>query len=210
MVNDSPSTSTAIHLSRPRPFRRLFRGIDGCPEEARSGPYLTAVSCNFFRSPPSPLPEVKGWESQTNGPCVSPPCVCMQRHGQASCQVLLLFPRRLKKKKTNPKLPSPPLPSFTSTPRFPLHPLFLSLEHKGKAELLNLNVPRLGRADDEDDRAEVRDEGADLRRSGCYFTGQDSVPSAAEATPAGTRSGILRFHSFGSLSVSYAFNGGIV
>lgn len=101
-------------------------------------------------------------------------------------------------------LPSPP------PPRSPLHPLFLSLEHKGKAELLNLNVPRLGRADDEDDRAEVRDEGADLRRSGCYFTGQDSVPSAAEATPAGTRSGILRFHSFGSLSVSYAFNGGIV
>lgn len=164
----------------------------------------------FSAPPPSPLPEVKGWESQTNGPCVSPPCVCMQRHGQASCQVLLLFPRRLKKKKTNPKLPSPPLPSFTSTPRSPLHPLFLSLEHKGKAELLNLNVPRLGRADDEDDRAEVRDEGADLRRSGCYFTGQDSVPSAAEATPAGTRSGILRFHSFGSLSVSYAFNGGIV
>lgn len=76
MVNDSPSTSTAIHLSRPRPFRRLFRGIDGCPEEARSGPYLTPVSCNFFRSPPLLPPRGKRMgESNKWALCFPPMCL---------------------------------------------------------------------------------------------------------------------------------------
>lgn len=62
-------------------------------------------------------------------------------------------------------LPSPPPPGS------PLHPFSLSLAHKRKAETLNLNVPRLGRADDEDDRAEVRDGGGGFEEEWLLFHG---------------------------------------
>lgn len=85
------------------------------------------------------------------------------------------LPPECKKAKDKPEQPPPPLPS--PPPQLPLPPLpcFSSsliralANTKGGREAesgvrVPVNVPRLGRGDDEDDRAEVKDEGEDLRR----------------------------------------------
>ena len=130
MVNDPPRRPPPSICLVPVHSPGCFAESMAVPRK-RGADRISRLSHAIFSAPP---PEVKGWESQTNRPCVSPSCVCMQRHGQASCQVLLLFPGRLQKKKTNPKLPSSPLPSFTSTPRLPLAPFFslISAQKEGR------------------------------------------------------------------------------
>lgn len=141
---------TAFHSSRLCPFPRLFF-TESMADPRRNAPYLMAVSCNFFHCP-------RG--KRTRRIKQNRPCVCMQCHGQAVCQDLLLSPHpRLQK--ANPST------AFTSI-HPPLHPpvrLILSSESwqtqkETERPHVPMNVHRLDQGDDEDgDRAEVKDEG---------------------------------------------------
>lgn len=76
-----------------------------------------------------------------------------------------------------------------------------------------LNVPRLGRGDDEDDRAEVKDEGGGFEkrsRSGCYFPSKTPWPLPPSRRQLGRGVASFSFLSFGFLPISCVFNESIV
>lgn len=126
-----------ISWRRLRSIRLVSAHSPGCSAESMA--FLRKQGTDrilwLSRAILSTLPEVRGWESQTNRPCVFPPCLyAVPRPGLLPTSPPLPLQNakaRRRRKKDKSEQPPPPLPSPPTPPQLPLHPpvsLFLSSE----------------------------------------------------------------------------------